>query len=163
MSENAPSIRQNLMTPGAAALPDFRRSAVLLRVVLGTHVLGVLGVSIAVHDPAAWPHVLYDIGKILEPALVMICVVLALASPLGGCVRAIDTRGENWWSVRTAHVHLTTDVDHDRCPHRRHHGARRVRRFPRRSATGASRSIGRDGPRYRDGPARMHRRPPWAA
>ena len=81
MPENAPSIRQNLMTPGDASLPDFRQIAVLLRIVLGAHVLALLTVMIATADPAAWPYRAYGIVKFLEPALAAVCVVVALAAP----------------------------------------------------------------------------------
>lgn len=41
-------------------------------------------------------------------------VALVLAATLGGgCVRAVGARGDGWWSIRTAHVHLETDVGRD--------------------------------------------------
>lgn len=81
MPENAPSIRQNLVTSGEPAMPDFRRIAMLLRIVLAAHVLALLTVAIAEPQPIAWPHGAYDIGKILEPALLLSCSVLALFAP----------------------------------------------------------------------------------
>jgi hypothetical protein len=31
-----------------------------------------------------------------------------------GCVRSVEARGQNWWSARTAHVHLETDTGRER-------------------------------------------------
>jgi len=42
-------------------------------------------------------------------------LALCLGSLLAfGCVRPIAMRGDGWWSIRTAHVHLETDAGRDR-------------------------------------------------
>lgn len=86
MSENAPSIRQNLMTPGEATLPDFRQRAVLLRMVIGAHVLALLTIAIAEPDVAAWPARAYSIATLLEPTLFLSGIALAsIAARLRQC------------------------------------------------------------------------------
>lgn len=81
MPESASSIRQNLMTPGEDALPDFRGRWMLLRIVIAAHVFALLTVAIAEPDPGRWWPQLFQMGRLLEPTLALSLLVIAALAP----------------------------------------------------------------------------------
>lgn len=53
-------------------------------------------------------------SSVAGPASTLALIVLLTALGSVGCVRSVAARGTGWWRVTTEHVHLETDVEHDR-------------------------------------------------
>ncbi len=54
------------------------------------------------------------LGLSSSPGATVLAAWLVVAGAGSGCVRGVDARAESWWSARTAHVRLETDMGSDR-------------------------------------------------